>query len=145
MLIFYVHFFKALVTQWDTALLPWDLLCSPGRIAWEGDIYINIYTNLLTSRPIGPVGRFNENRKLWVKYILCLQRESGHCPLDWRTTKHHIFCWEFFQRPWYMWSQGKITWKTFTCMVVLHLEGPDSNYCWHLKNQDLCVQQTQNT
>ena len=27
--------------RWETALLPWDLLCSPGRIAWEGDRYIN--------------------------------------------------------------------------------------------------------
>ena len=34
---FNVHFFRVLVTQWETALLPWDLLCSPGRIAWEGD------------------------------------------------------------------------------------------------------------
>ena len=23
--------------RWEMALLPWDLLCSPGRIAWEGD------------------------------------------------------------------------------------------------------------
>ena len=23
--------------QWEAALLPWNLLCSPGRIAWEGD------------------------------------------------------------------------------------------------------------
>ena len=26
---------------WETALLPWDLLCTLGRIAWEGD---KIYT-----------------------------------------------------------------------------------------------------
>ena len=45
------------------ALLPWDLLCSPGRITWEGD---NIQTTHgRTSQLldlIGPVGWFGENQ-----------------------------------------------------------------------------------
>ena len=32
-------FFRVLMPRWVTALLLWDLLCSPGRIAWEGDTY----------------------------------------------------------------------------------------------------------
>ena len=33
MYIFYVNFFGVLIQLLETALLPWDFLCSPGRIA----------------------------------------------------------------------------------------------------------------
>ena len=45
-------------------MLPRDLLCSPGRIAWEGDRHIDIYIDIYTSQlldGIGPVGQFCEN------------------------------------------------------------------------------------
>ena len=52
--------------RWETALLPWDLLCSPGRIAWEGDTQ----TDIATTRPKRPKGRFGEdysgaNQSVW--------------------------------------------------------------------------------
>ena len=44
------------MTRWETAFLPWDLLCSPGRIAWEGDRYIYKYMDIATKRPNRPSG-----------------------------------------------------------------------------------------
>ena len=32
-----VTFFRVLMPRWETALLPWVLLCSLGRFAWGGD------------------------------------------------------------------------------------------------------------
>ena len=34
---FLCKFFMVLMPRWETDLLLWDLLCSPGRITWEGD------------------------------------------------------------------------------------------------------------
>ena len=48
-----VHFVRVLMTRWETALLPWDLLCSPGRIAWEGDNKQSPpWTDFATTRPL---------------------------------------------------------------------------------------------
>ena len=46
--------------RWETTLLPWDLFCSPGRIAWEGDIKTDTQTFRLLDR-IGPVCQFGDN------------------------------------------------------------------------------------
>ena len=46
-----------LMPRWETALLPWDLLCSPGTIAWGGD---GIATDIATTRPKRPKGPFGE-------------------------------------------------------------------------------------
>ena len=54
-----ITFFRVLMPRWETALLPWDLLCFPVRIAWEEDIYIHTQIFRLLDR-IGPVGRFGE-------------------------------------------------------------------------------------
>ena len=48
--------------RWETALLPWDLLCFPGTITWEGDIYIHTETSRLLDR-MGPLGQFGEKEK----------------------------------------------------------------------------------
>ena len=61
------------MTRWETAFLPWDLFCSPGRIAWEGDNkQINDNTQrtdiatIRLNRPSGPIWR-----KIYVhKYFL---------------------------------------------------------------------------
>ena len=47
-----VHFFRVLMPQWETTLLPWDLLCSPGRMAWEGDKIdtYDVRTDIATTR-----------------------------------------------------------------------------------------------
>ena len=29
--------------RWEMALLPWDLLCSPGKITWEEDLVKRTY------------------------------------------------------------------------------------------------------
>ena len=53
--------------KWEKALLPWDLLCSPGRIAWEGDIYTHTQTFQLLDQ-IGLVGQFSEKHKTIISY-----------------------------------------------------------------------------
>ena len=60
---FYIQFFRVLMPQWETALLPWDLLCSPGTIAWGGD---EIATDIATTRPKRPKGRFGENIHIYI-------------------------------------------------------------------------------
>ena len=63
---------------WKTAFLPWDLLCSPGRIAWEGDNKQQT-THGRTSRlldRIGPVGQFGENIKIYNDII---SDHGGNC------------------------------------------------------------------
>ena len=49
-----VLFFRVLMSRWETALLPWDRLCSPWRIAWEGDRQTHTQTNIATTRQSGP-------------------------------------------------------------------------------------------
>ena len=59
MYISWCTFFRVLMPWWRPALLPWDILCSPGRIAWEGDEQTDRQTLRLLDR-IGLRGQFGE-------------------------------------------------------------------------------------
>ena len=59
--------------RWETALLPWDLLCSPGRIAWGGDN--KQWMDIATTRPnLDGINEFGFLQKI-MKYdkssVLC--------------------------------------------------------------------------
>ena len=64
--IFGCTFFRVLMPRWETAFLPWDLLCSPGRIVWEGDKVPSHGQTLRLLDRIGPVSRFGKNPLAWV-------------------------------------------------------------------------------
>ena len=48
-----VNFFRVLMPRWETALLPWDLLCTPGRFTWEVDNNTQ-WMNIANTRPNRP-------------------------------------------------------------------------------------------
>ena len=69
-----VHFVRVLMPRWETSLLPWDLLGSPRRIAWEGDNNKkkNEWTLQLLDQ-IGLVGKCGENGSSEIidKTVIC--------------------------------------------------------------------------
>ena len=78
---FYVHFFRVLMTLWETAFLPWDLLCFPGRIAWEGDntqhTTHNPQTDIATTRPNRPSGPIRL-KIFWIQFSNQNQSAKEH-------------------------------------------------------------------
>ena len=75
-----MYFFRVLIPRWETAFLPWDLLCSPGRIAWEGDNNNNKWqrTDITTTRPNRPSGPMqwkSANLEIWI-FLVCADRSK---------------------------------------------------------------------
>ena len=81
----YVGFFRVLMPRWEMALLLWDLFCSPGRIAWAGDIYTYTHTDYRLLDRISPVGQFGENvlpvviceKRMWPEAKICMTRSEN--------------------------------------------------------------------